>query len=56
MRLLVDVSRVRFTVSKPPEEKRDLDGKSRGRTSARVSCCSRCSWLPSTTRVRRSSR
>ena len=29
MRLLVDTSRVRFTVSKPPEEKRDMDGKQR---------------------------
>ena len=29
MRLLVDTSQVRFTVSKPPEEKRDLDGRQR---------------------------
>jgi hypothetical protein len=29
MRLLVDTSRVRFTVSKLPEEKRDMDGKQR---------------------------
>ena|SRR5690242_2551008 len=29
MRPLVDTSQVRFTVSKPPEEKRDLDGRQR---------------------------
>jgi hypothetical protein len=29
MRLVLDVSRARFTVSKPPEEKRDLEGKQR---------------------------
>ena len=29
MRLLVDTSQVRFTVSKLPEEKKDLDGKQR---------------------------
>jgi hypothetical protein len=29
MRLLVDTLQVRFTVSKPPEEKKDLDGKQR---------------------------
>jgi hypothetical protein len=29
MRLVVDTSRVRFTVSKQPDEKRDLDGKQR---------------------------
>ena len=29
MRLMQDTSRVRFTVSKQPEEKRDLDGKQR---------------------------
>ena len=29
MRLVIDTSRVRFTVSKAPEEKRDLDGKQR---------------------------
>jgi hypothetical protein len=29
MRLLVDTSQVRFTVSKPPEEKKDMDGRQR---------------------------
>jgi hypothetical protein len=29
MRLLVDTSQVRFTVSKPPEEKKDLDSRQR---------------------------